>query len=508
MSDNRMEEREVDLIEIFWRAAEQWRGIIVVAVICALLLPLGMGVKNAARSNGPVAATSQKDDNLKYQSVLNTVSLYMQYRTLDEAYDTSVLNRADYSGATSVTSTYELVLGDASQSLVTLSSAYNGIVNNEKFTAALAEAFGKDIRARSVYDVCFFSTTTGTTNANNTSANNTSVKIFSPDKQDKTLLTVHAYLPAGMKAEAWSDTLTKALQEYSKELAGTFGPQGIKLVSMNGAPASAEKIMELQSKKISDISGTRQRYEDTYKKLPSDGKSLVDGVISSQDDKELSVYNLAAVQAELDKKWEAAQQAKAGGKGKVGISSGFTPKWMGIGFGLGLVLYLGGLFVTAVLGRKVSYAGEVEGSLGIRNFGSIYEYPYKGGMAEFLHDERIYSRRHQSTGTDKIAEDLATKLEFDEVKQVFLFTLGQGSQKVEEITRRQQEILKNRQIDCPVVKVEAPIASMHDADFAGKKKVFLQILKGETTYDMLADLMDKLEEYKIEPVGMEFIDVA
>ena len=492
MSDNRMEEREIDLVEIFWRAAEQWRGIIVVAVICAMLLPLGMGARNAARGNGAVAATSQKDDNVKYQSVQNVLSLYMQYRTLDEAYERSALNRNDYTSGLVVTSTYELTLGEPGQSLVTLASAYDGIVNNEKFTAALAEVFSKETGQRSIYDVCFFSTST-------------SLSIVAPDKQDKTLLFVKAFLPAGVSQEKWSGVLTAALQEYSRELAGSFGPQSIRLVSMNGAEASQEKIMELQSRKITNISGTRQKYEDAYKKLPSDSKSMVDGVISSLDDKELAVYNLAAVQAELDKRWEAAHQVNTSA---AGISSGFTPKWMGLGFGLGVVFYLGGLFVMAVLSRKVSYAGEVEGSLGIRNFGSIYEYPYKGGLAEFLHDERIYNRRHQSTGTDKIAEDLATKLEFDEVKQVFFFTLGQGSQKVEEITRRQQEILKNRRIDCPAVKVEGPIASMHDADFAGKKKVFLQILKGETTYDMLADLMDKLAEYKIEPVGMEFIDVA
>ena len=49
---------------------------------------------------------------------------------------------------------------------------------------------------------------------------------------------------------------------------------------------------------------------------------------------------------------------------------------------------------------------------------------------------------------------------------------------------------------------------MSDADFAGRKKVFLQILKGRTTYAMLSELCDKLSEYKVELAGMEFIDVA
>lgn len=500
MPESRLEEREIDLIEIFWRAAEQWRGILVVVLVCALLLPLGMGIKNAARSNTPAAATSQKDVDLKHQSVLSTLSLYMQFKTLEKAYDNSALNQSDFSSGTSVTSTYELQAGAQGQSMATLASAYDGLSHNDDFTAAIASLYAKGIMPRSVYELCSFRTSTGSINASNTN-----VSIVLPDQQGKTLLVAHAVLPAGVTAEVWSETVTQALQKYSQGLNATFGPQSIKLISMNATEASLDKIAGRQSSAIAAISGARQKYEDTYKKLPSDGKSMVDGVISSLDKEDLAVYNMAAVQAELDKR-SAAAQPKA--SGPVSIASGFTPKWIGLGFGVGLILYLGGLFVMAVLSRKVSYGEEVESALGIRNFGSIHEYPYQSAWQKFLHDERVYNRRHKSTSVEKIGADLATKLSFAEVEGISFLTLGQAGQRVREITGQQVELLKQKKIGCEVIEVQAPVSAMSDADFAGKKKVFLQIIKGETTYAMLSELCDKLSEYKVELVGMEFIETA
>ena len=495
MSENRLEEREIDLIEVFWSALEQWRGILVVALLCAMLLPLGMGIKNAAHSsNAPAGVVSQKDADIKHQSALSVLSLYMQYKTLEKNYEDSALNRLDFTSAASVVSTYELQAGAQGQSMATLASAYDGLRNNDDFTAAIAALYGKDFMARSVYDLCEFRTITSRADG-----------VALPDQQGKTFLIVNTVLPAGVTAEAWSGTLTQALQKYSQELNATFGPQSVKLISMNATEAYQDKVSSIQSTKIAAISSARQKYEDTYKKLPSDGKSQVDGVISALEGEELAVYNMAAVQAELDKR-SAAIQPKSGTA--VGISSGFTPKWIGLGFGMGLVLYLGGLFVLAVLSRKVSYGAEIESSLGIRNFGSIHEYPYQGSWQRFLHDERIYERRHKSTGAEKIASDLATKLAFDETGKITMMVLGESSQRAREISRRQAEILGNSKISCEILEIKAPVSEMSDADFAGRKKVFLQILKGRTTYAMLSELCDKLSEYKVELAGMEFIDVA
>ena len=104
--------------------------------------------------------------------------------------------------------------------------------------------------------------------------------------------------------------------------------------------------------------------------------------------------------------------------------------------------------------------------------------------------------------------ELAIKFEFTKTEDIYLLTLGQASQRVKSITEQQAEILKQNKIGCEVIEVKAPVSDMNDSEFAGKKQVFLQIIKGEITYDMLRDICNKLEEYQIEIVGMEFIDVA
>lgn len=496
-----MEEREIDLVEMFWQILEQWRGLLVVAVVCALFLPLCMGVKSIADNKNIADNDAPTLDNLKYNSILDTMSLYMQYRTLESDYDSSLLNQADYSKCSVVTSTYEVALGESNQSMVTLASAYEDIENNENVTSALIKVFGKEVRPQSVYDICFF-TTDSSIKANAY----TIFKIISPDKQDKTFISVKTFLPSNVRPESWSEVLTKALEGYSLELVKSFGTQSIKLVSMNVRESSAEEVMMLQSRKINAISAARAKYEGEYKKLSGDAKAIVNDLIGFQDDNNFGGYNITSVQSELDKRVKAGHQHKETVSITSSFTSGFTFKWIGIGVVLGLVFYVGGLFVMEVLRRTVSYGSEIDNTLGIRNYGSIYEYPYKGVKC-FLHDKRIYEYRHRSTGADKIADDLVTKLKFDGEQMVYIFTLGHSSQNVSAISNCQEKILKNSQIDCEIIKIEDSVADMYDADFANKKKAFLQILKGRTTYCMLKELMVKLQAYNIELIGMEFIDV-
>lgn len=496
-----MEEREINIKKVVWQALEQWRGILVVAISCAILLPLGMGLKNVVNTDASVVELPSKDESMKYQSIKDVVSLYMQYHALTSAYESSLLNQADYNSCRVVTSTYELTLGDPGESLVLLASAYNGVVNNEKFTASLAEVFGKKSRKESIYDVCFFSTSTSTTVTSNAS-NSTILNVISPDKNDKTLLVVRAFLPNGVTVEKWSEVLNESLQKYSHELTSSFGPQNIRLVNVNSSEESPEKIVEIQGKKISMINSIHQAFENKYKKLTGTDKRLVDDIIKACEDNEITVNNFADLQYELYDKWMAAHSLKQ----NEGIYFGFTRKWVSMGFLLGILFYLFGLVIVAGLGRKVSDNVDISSALGIRNFGSIYEYPYTG-IENFFHDKLIYKYHHKSTGVDKIAEDLSTKMLFDGEEKVYIFSMGQGSQRVDEISRRQEEILNNNKIDCEFIKMNECVAAMHDADFVDKKKIFLQIIKGKTTYNMLKEFMEKVKEYKLEIVGMEFIDV-
>lgn len=110
-----------------------------------------------------------------------------------------------------------------------------------------------------------------------------------------------------------------------------------------------------------------------------------------------------------------------------------------------------------------------------------------------------------SSDIAKIIADFATELGTEGEKDISLMILGR-SPRMDDFSRCCVESLRGRHIDCEITNIVSPITSMHDADFVGKKNVVLQIIRGETTYTMIMELLAKLNEYKIEPIGLVVVD--
>ena len=97
MYNNEYQEREIDLLDIMWRLLEQWKLIIVVALIGAIVLPLLMGIKSGLSSSATVSteiedteivvdtATQQQLD-ADYNAISSALSSYMEYKTLEYLY--------------------------------------------------------------------------------------------------------------------------------------------------------------------------------------------------------------------------------------------------------------------------------------------------------------------------------------------------------------------------------------------------------------------------------------
>ena len=240
MYNNEYQEREIDLLDIMWRLLEQWKLIIVVALIGAVVLPLLMGIKSGLSSSATVSteiedteivvdAATQQQLDADYNAISSALSSYMEYKTLEYLYQNSILNQVDFKNATSVSSVYEIRLGDSSQRIQSLYSLYIDIVNNDAFTDTLLAEYSSDAIDSSLYDVC---TVSGfwSTNPNNS---NMEVNADTSIGDDVAIITVKTTLPADVSLDEWNTTLDSAIKAYEKNVEKSVGQHQVTLISTN-----------------------------------------------------------------------------------------------------------------------------------------------------------------------------------------------------------------------------------------------------------------------------------
>ncbi len=493
MAGNRLEEREINLIELLWKILEQWRLVFVVALIGALLLPLLIGVKSLAGGASELDDTSIYETKLEsdYQIVVSALSSYMQYKSLEFSYSNSVLNQIDFADGITVTSTYEIKVMDSSQRLVTLTSAFSNIQTDEEFVKRILECYDvNNSNINSIADVV-----TITVDVNETETNS-----------DAAVVIVKAILPKGIDADTWSGVLTESLNNYGKKFEDTYGKYELSLISVNSIKASAASISDKQNAMITSLNTARSAYNTTYAALSAENKAVMDQIVAGVETDNSGLYSVATARKELDKIWEA----KASQTVQVvdpSIKDGFTKKYIVVGFMLGLMLYIVIACIPFVFSKRVRNAGDLDTIFSVRKFGAIYQYPYIGVISRFVHDKKVYDFHNKGLDAEKIAKDLSVKLKFENISNATFLAVGKTAENVNELISNQKKILESNGISVTEMNIDQEVVFIEDECFAKLENVFIQIISNESKFSMTYDLKAKLNEYKVNVVGVEFIEV-
>ncbi|MBP3260751.1 hypothetical protein [Pseudobutyrivibrio sp.] len=518
MYNNEYQEREIDLLDIMWRLLEQWKLIIVVALIGAIVLPLLMGIKSGLSSSATVSteiedteivvdAATQQQLNADYNAISSALSSYMEYKTLEYLYQNSILNQVDFKNGTSVSSVYEIRLGDSSQRIQSLYSLYIDIVNNDAFTDTLLAEYSSDAIDSSLYDVCTVSGFWST----NPSNSNMEVNADTSFGEDVAIITVKTTLPADASLDEWNETLDSAIKAYEKNVEKSVGQHQVTLISTNSRQANDVSLARTQNQKANEVSTAQNNYKTAYAALTDDNKQIIDKLVDKYEVK--TGYNLFAARTKLDKLWvehtkDVASTSVVGTTDAGSITSAFGKRNIVLGFMLAVVLYVCIYFAYVIFNKNIKNPEDIESTVGINNFGNVYEYPYTTSFERFAHDKKIYAMRHKGTSADKIAEDLAARLSFDEKSGIHLVVCGEGTEKTDAILAAQKSKLEAQGKTVSIIKLDKPVSEMYDSEFSKMNNVFLQVISGQTTYNMIRELCTKLKEYNVDIIGSEFIEIA
>ena len=450
------------------------------------------------------------------EAVYRALSQYVDYLIGRDAWKSDVLYEADYSLCNVVTVVYEYVVdGDASD-LLKMQRLYSLIMQDGDFLQSVT----KEISERAEYNtLCRILTLDASTTYDNETGSGGFI-IFT------------GYLPADVNVEGWIESLDSAVYLYDESIRGDDLKDSISYTEVIRKQTDGEDFQITQNNRINEVVNAKNTYESTFHSLRDSTQAYVNGIIQGcpdshsietymkvfektwkeqeerlgeeQEDLYEEARQLLAEQKESDVKDQAVTE-------KVEISekqNRFSYGKAAIGFFIGILLYGIALFLWMAMTRRIHDEDEICNICGIRNFGGVYDYPYRTKWKRFIHDRHIYQIRRKNGKTSlQIADDLNVKLDYLEKKELAIISVGELSETESGILDQQRVFLEENGKKVRIDHMVDVLCGMRDECISGMKTVCLVFLSNKTRYADLRVLFDKLREYEIQIVGSEFIEV-
>ena len=539
MNQNRFREQEINLKDFFFRLLEQWKLILIVAIIFAIVLPSAMSVISA--NNPPADELAKEEERLQaeeearakaeeeaakkaeeeaaieaakpkpmsegmYLALGSALSKYAEYVAQKAIYDRGALMNVNEDDNYVVCS---YAFSGENLDMGLLKSVYSDMRYNDGFNNLLIKNLSPLNISDSygLYDVMTLSTDTG-------------------------YIVISTYLPKKIEPRDWRRTLTGAINAYKGTVKGTVGEHEVTPFSIDVRPIDKVALEQAKNGRQSNMIGVRSSYEDAYNGLDDISKAAIDEIIGEVGD----TYSLSDYMPALDKKREAmaaeAEAAEAATPApseeteeaaedvseteeaaeEVAVAEeepqkgGFSLAYVILGFIIGVILYAAVYLVIFIFRRLVRSENDLYVAANVRNFGGLYEYPYSGTFAKFLHDKKVFARRVRAKRTiEQLDNDIASKLEHLSLSSFTLIPIGKLSANAEKLAKEQIKDLSKRKIDASMYKVEGPAVNVSDHDLSGMQNVILVMLGDVTGWKDLGDLYGRLTEYDVNIIGSEFI---
>ena len=279
------------------------------------------------------------------------------------------------------------------------------------------------------------------------------------------VLTINTVIPKDKDPDALQAALTSSVYAYHDRIAGSVSQENtIRFVSCAYKQTDYNAELNARNSRYNLVSSANSQYRNAYNNLDKDMQRLIDDTrkaCGSSTDPEVYIKYIE------------------NGSDNTKVSTKSLLKKFGIlGFVVGVALYAIGYLVLIILVRRVRAEDDAEIAADIRNFGGIYEYPYRNFLQKFIHSRMIYNFRTRSgKDMDRISRDIASKLEFADRKSYTIISLGKLSDRATAINEEQIQFMKDKGITAQILNIDKDPSSVEDSFFAGLDSVVIMYLK-------------------------------
>ena len=395
---------ELDLKECLWDYLEQWKLVLIVSVVFALIISAALGYRakvNAEKTTAEkgtreeIMATLSKTD---LQEVNYAIALRKKYYALNNYYSDSILMSLDTSNVQTLQCEWIIEGTEADAPL--LFNEYKRELFSYENLKRIEEAIHVDIEIPYFKELFVVE------------SDDQSVIIIR--EEGKNLFRCITFIPEGIDPSVLENNLIEMAEEVHNKINTQIAEHKFSLISSQIESGFSDILFSLQYQRQNALINLRNNYYNNIQQLSTIQKRAVDQSFGFANDADEST----------------AKKSK-----KV---SWLNLKYLIFGFVCGMLLYALALICYYTLRRKIISADMIRDSIGMKKIGEFYTHDFSGKSGRFLHDRRIFVLRHKykldldtqlSIATKAITKDfndLLTK----SIKMISLYESDKGTLRI------------------------------------------------------------------------------
>lgn len=357
----------IDFKEFFWRIAEQWKAIVVVALILMLLFS---GV------NYLIAASNQDTEEAEYGSqeeVLESLSINDREMVLSVLKEKAARDKLqEY-----IKNSPYMNLDPYRVNTVNMSWL---ITSEESINKQLIAAYVNELASYKLADAVnkSWGSPYNSENIRELLSVKSNIPVNTEAELNGNLITITLYVPGENDGKVAIDAINDIVASVNTKLTDAIGAHEIQALTKEQTVTSDLTLAEEQFSHYS-------RFYNISNQLNSFSKILTEGQNAAYAT--ISQINEAVDESEGDQEMIMPDNNKNAGP--------FCPKNMIIGFVLGGVLYVLIYMVYFILSGKITSPSVLEESYGLRTLGEWNSGKRKGLWAFLLNDRFIYKLHHK-----------------------------------------------------------------------------------------------------------------
>lgn len=483
MEERILEEHSIDSYDFAKRLLEQWRGILVIAIICAVLFP-GLKYFLDLRSYRAAMTGLQTEEAVKpNDSILQVLNAHKLVTQRREYFEHSYLMQLDASKEKCLSLNYYVSKPEGSQTdLASVCANFENLLSADSYYEVVKGAFGTSKELHYISELC-------------------STEL---DPEVSSFL-VSVILPEGIDAGAVAAAVDNYVLGSQAEVSGKMGEFYLQNTSSTVEQKNDTEVIRKQTEIFTSLDTLKLSFDNAYAALSEEDQMIVNELISSGD-------YLEVLEAEMNENLSEGEAAKIDlSRLSAAIKPQLNKKFIVVGFLGGIILYIIVYFLIFVFSKRFSSEKEIEDTIGLPSYGGVYRYPYKNPVMRFVHSKKVYQWRHKASGTPKeaaaaIAAQLLRKAEQMDVSRLSIISLGQENAFVKEVLGYQKHLLKSAHADAALTNLNGGVHALRDEVFDRETPVFLAIISKSAKYDMAGELLSRLGELNVPVIGTEFIE--
>lgn len=480
----------INLKELIWDLLQQWKAVLIVALIMMLLvsgLKYYKDIRSYESNKAAEGATEQTGSSMeqRIETVLESLPederMTVEYMVKQEEWmsaekeyiNNSILMNTNPANQRTLVLDYLISAPDASDSrIMSILTGYASALAGEKIVEKLRPVIAPDAESKYITELV-------KTNISNNAVNEGKAQFVTSD-EDAAVMSVYIVMPDGVDAAAVEAAVTAALKDNSPGLSSKIGPHSIELLQ------SEESYLF-----NADAVYSRNNVLYSIFNLTNNTKNMKTSLSESQ---KAALESISSIKKEIQNAGEVTESSTQEPQ-----KPGFSKKYALVGFMLGAFAYAFIYLILVMLKGCVSCSSDVENYTQNRLLGEVYEDSKPKGAMKLFHSKLVEKVRYRGKSDPehqikRAVDAVAAVCERVKAKKLTMFntTGGLGASAKAII-----EGIKSCGVEVEIIDTSSEIEEKRLLDVDNSV-----IITGPSTkVALLSDLVSHCAEYDVKLLG-------